>query len=126
MVYSLTQKRVYIKPDSFTLLPEDVVKVIASYDPTKEIRRKELKKSFAGIRPVSHYDFRFGVKGSADTFWKLDITIWEILAQVVTLCSYGVHPSDIRYQLGIRSSVNEDEFYWHDALETDLFQYLFS
>ena len=43
-IYPLVQK-----------LPEELVRVIASYDPTKELKRKQLKKSFEGIHHTAKW-----------------------------------------------------------------------
>ena len=71
-IYSLVQK-----------LPEELVGIIASYDPTKELKRKQLKKSFNDIHRVSTYALRI------DNWVRSDQTIWEVYAGMFQLIANG-------------------------------------
>ena len=70
-IYSLVQK-----------LPEELVGIIASYDPTKELRRKQLKKSFDDIHRGSFY--MLNIDGHA----RPNLTIYEVFAMILRVIDY--------------------------------------
>ena len=104
-IYSLVQK-----------LPEDLVRVIASYDPTKELRRKQLKESFDGIHSTAKWclDIPNFARGS-------EMTLWHVIS-LVTLygCCHG-HYNDWNYSLRTKSKYKKDRDF-AITLETDQLQ----
>jgi len=94
-IYSLVQK-----------LPEELVRVIASYDPTKELKRKQLKESFEGIHHTAkwqlnirnHFVNHFRIQ-------KVGATIWDVIQFLVVCCCFGCY--DERYDLRITSKYRE-------------------
>ena len=80
-IYSLVQK-----------LPEDLVRVIASYDPTKELKRKQLKKSFEGIHHTAKWKLNIRNHiGNQFRIQKFGATIWDVIQVLVVCCCFGCY-----------------------------------
>ena len=104
-IYSLVQK-----------LPEDLVRVIASYDPTKELKRKQLKESFDGIHSTAKWCLDIPNFARAS-----EMTLWHVIS-LLTLygCCHG-HYNDWNYSLRTKSKYKKDRDF-AITLETDQLQ----